>query len=386
MLLDMRPGTPSFADVQELVGLGIEEGPELDYKKQLPGRPPSEHKELLKDVCALANANGGWLVYGVPEELDADGKKTGLPGEIVGVGDINDDEERLRLQSIIRQGIAPRLEANPFVVRSEAGLTCVALWVPPSTYPPCMVISGSDSRFWMRQGGGKYAMDIEQIRRAFVESETWLERLRSFREERLKAIGGVGAGPGLLMPPWRGRLAMHVAPLSSMRGGRLDVVGACRAHPAMPMNTLNLTTRINLDGFIRFSTSHDGHLVSYIQVFRSGVIESVDCLVFKGHGHERPENHHIFEEDFVSLIGSQVRDQLPLLEELALAPPYVVMVSLLGVNSWELAYSSTRGGVLDRDDIVLPELLLERREDVDAALAEIDELLWQAAGLERRPQ
>jgi hypothetical protein len=324
-------------------------------------------------------------VYGVREQPDESGNPTGLPGDLVGIGDVNPDTERLRLQSMIRQGVAPRLDAEPFIVRDDSGLTCLLLWVPPSPYPPCMVVSG-DSRFWVRHGGGKYAMDIDQIRRAFVESETWLERLRNFRAERLRAIGGAGAGPGLAMPPWSGRLAIHFASIPSSRGRRLDVVAAHRRHAFMPLITPNLVTRINLDGVVRLSSGAQGQALSYVQVFRSGVIESVDCLAFKGRGHEDPSDTQIFEEEFIASIGRLVRDQLPLLEELGLAPPYVLMVSLLSVNSWRLAYSSARGGVFDRDDIVLPEVLLQSEDSVESALQEIDELLWQAAGLERRPQ
>ena len=62
MLIDMRPGNPTFAEVEELVDLGIEEAPGLDYKEKLPGRASNDHKEFWKDVCAFANASGGWLV------------------------------------------------------------------------------------------------------------------------------------------------------------------------------------------------------------------------------------------------------------------------------------------------------------------------------------
>lgn len=52
------------------------EGPRLDYKLEFP----ADHVdgELAKDLSALANTEGGWLLYGVLE--DAEGGPAATPG------------------------------------------------------------------------------------------------------------------------------------------------------------------------------------------------------------------------------------------------------------------------------------------------------------------
>ena len=45
----------------------------LDFKRELPGNSDKDKQELLKDVCALANADGGDLVYGIEEVAGAAG-------------------------------------------------------------------------------------------------------------------------------------------------------------------------------------------------------------------------------------------------------------------------------------------------------------------------
>jgi len=84
-------------------------------------------------------------------------------------------------------------------------------------------------------------------------------------------------------------------------------------------------------------------------------------------------------------VAGLLKDQLLLMQELAAAPPYVCMVSLLGVGGWWFAYSDKRGGRFDRDEITLPEVMLEDESGIAEALQETDQMLWQAAGLDRRP-
>src|SRR3982074_1362806 len=108
-------------------------------------------KEFLGDVSSFANAIGGDLVYGVTEARK-DGKPTGIPETVDGLAGVNQDAEALRLESMLRDGIAPRL-------------TGVLLsWVPG--FPegrwsgPHMVTYKQHSRFYGRTSGGKYALDV----------------------------------------------------------------------------------------------------------------------------------------------------------------------------------------------------------------------------------
>lgn len=43
----------------------------LDFKRDLPGGLDKDKQELLKDVCSLANTDGGDLVYGIEEKAGA---------------------------------------------------------------------------------------------------------------------------------------------------------------------------------------------------------------------------------------------------------------------------------------------------------------------------
>src|ERR1039457_6130841 len=89
------------ADLSDLVNAGVAERKTLDYKQQLPETNDAGKRELLADVSSFANTAGGDLVFGVTESA---GVPTGIPG--VQIGDT--DQEILRFDSIIRDGLSPR--------------------------------------------------------------------------------------------------------------------------------------------------------------------------------------------------------------------------------------------------------------------------------------
>ncbi len=107
------------SDIQQLVDDGTEESTTLEYKQQLPQGGDDDRREFLYDVAALANAAGGFLLFGIAEKRDAQSKPTGIAGEIVGVESANLPSEVARLENIIRDSIAPRLSGI-----SSKVLTC----------------------------------------------------------------------------------------------------------------------------------------------------------------------------------------------------------------------------------------------------------------------
>src|SRR6266481_9752719 len=74
------------ADIRQLVTAGVAEHLYLDYKGALYSDKRDGRKELLLDICMFANAQGGLLLIGVPEQRDADGQPTGLPDPAAELG------------------------------------------------------------------------------------------------------------------------------------------------------------------------------------------------------------------------------------------------------------------------------------------------------------
>lgn len=92
----------SESDLAELVTGQVPEGLHLDYKRDTYGSSDSDKRELLKDVSAFANANGGHIVIGM-DEIE------GVASDLCGIRPPNIDDESSRLDQIIRTGIEPRI-------------------------------------------------------------------------------------------------------------------------------------------------------------------------------------------------------------------------------------------------------------------------------------
>lgn len=137
------------ADLQELVSNKVREVKTVEYKQALPGNSDGERREFLYDVSSFANASGGDLIYGMKED-------DGVASEVSGLQVGNVDNEILRLESIIRTGIEPRipgLSVHPVPLQS-AGVAIV-IRVPRSFALPHVVKYGGSFKFYSRNSAGK---------------------------------------------------------------------------------------------------------------------------------------------------------------------------------------------------------------------------------------
>lgn len=258
-------------DVAALVSGKAREGGHLDYNRDLPAGGNDAKKEFLADVTSFANSGGGVIVFGVSEEKDASGRNTGVPEEIVGLGRANLDVEQLRLEQWLRTGIEPRLPTHRFhAVEADAGRNVLVLIIKQSWIGPHMVAM-ADSRFYARTSAGKYALDVTEIRSAFLEAEELPARIRRFRDERLAAIAS-GETPVELRPG--SRVVLHMLPLVAMGSEYLaDLHTWAKLGPPALGGALR-GGQSNADGHVGVDGGQKGPN-GYVQFFRSGVVEAV---------------------------------------------------------------------------------------------------------------
>src|SRR6266540_626883 len=101
MVLAQALASITESDLQRLIDNEVAETRTIEYKLALPGTRDAERKEFLADVSSFANANGGDLLYGV-EAI------RGVPRALRGLSSGSEDDDILRLESMIRDGITPR--------------------------------------------------------------------------------------------------------------------------------------------------------------------------------------------------------------------------------------------------------------------------------------
>jgi hypothetical protein len=375
-------------DVEDLVTNEVTEGRTIEYKEALPGNADKDKKEFLGDVSSFANAAGGDLLYGVAEKRDAENKTTGLPESVRGLAGVNVDQAIRRLDSMIEAGIGPRITG--IRIRPIDGFPegpVLLMRIPKSYAAPHMVTFQEHSRFYSRNNGGKYPLDVQEIRSAFALSESLPERVRRWRDERLARIVAeetplaVGDGP---------KIVLHILPLSALAGGftiDLHVLHDQHLGLALPcFNTPGHPCRFNLDGVLSFDPfprpPGDQSGVAYAQAFRNGAVEFVDGYTLQGHVAE-----HCFPATVIEQIVIRgVTEYSRTLSRLEVPTPLVIMLTVLGVRGCRIVSDSWRGGtpLVDRDDLVLPDLLLEDYEqDLKSVLRPAFDAMWQAAGCPR---
>jgi len=399
-VIDKPLGEIAEADIRGLIG-----GPELrtlDFKEWLPGeikpggRPPkTPGADFAGDVAALANTEGGDLVFGVSERETDDGPRLGRAARVVGLGVAESDHDRLEstLDQWLGQELDPRFRgvAYHWVPLADGRWALVAR-VARSFNAPHMV--RGTSKFMYRTNRTNEPMNADQVRSAFLAADALPEKMERFRDGRLARIAindrlPVGLSPG-------GRVVLHVVPVASLeRGARIDLTGvkaSAASDPLMlpPSPQPGREPRHNFEGFAVASRRlwQGGH-ESYLQIFRNGSIEAVTAGGMGKHPEYGPLlNPRMVEQHLIDRLSRY----LALILQLGSSSPAFVLVSLVRAAAHRFAIGDPAMGLgqeLAHDPMPLPECYWEGGDDEpDTTLAATllrpaFDALWQAGGFER---
>lgn len=362
-------------DLQELVDQKFAESKTVEYKERLSVGSESDRKKFLSQVSSLANAAGGHLIYGVRAT-------DGEPEEVVGLEIANPDGELLRLEDMVRTGVRPRipgLQMRAITVRADK--VAIVIRVPKSWARPHQVVFNGEYRFYSRASNGKYTLDVDELRSLFVLSEATAERVKNFRADRL---GQVVAGEATVTLPEGAKTILHSIPLNAFDPATRYDMGLAAQDTGLlqPLWSTGWSApTYNFDGLYT-SSSRDQVEHSYLQVFRSGIIEAVNTSLLE-HGPDEPK--FIANVAYEDALLRGLRRILDLQKRLDVEPPVIVMLSLVGVKGYIMYVGPERrfdaGHSIDRDALLIPEVLVEDLDaDVDTILRPIFDALWNATG------
>jgi len=377
MTVDMPLTDITEADLQYYVDEKIVETKTLEYKEALPGRDDKAKKKFLADISSFANASGGDIIYGIEEE-------EGKPKRLCGLGDINVDSRKQDIEHLMRDSIKPRIpRVDIHDIELTMGGVAIVIRIPRSWAGPHAVQHKSESmRFYTRHSGGKKLLDIQEVRAAFLLSETTRERIRSFRAER---IGNIMSGEAPVLLPDTGKVVLHILPLTAFDPTVSFDAGILARDPDFllkPMSAGGWDQAYNFDGSLIYDRPSGWPGVhSYVQVFRSGSIEAVEVYFY--------DREKIASVKFEMEIITRIKKYMLFQRRLGLAPPFLIMVSLLGVRGRTMYVHPERwdpadARPIDREVLVLPEILVGSFE-ADAAqfMKPAFDQIWNACGLPR---
>jgi len=390
--MTFNPNEKVTADVvARLLEGEVPESQVLDYKSELPVRDDDVRHDFLEDVAAFANTAGGVILYGIDEKKGKDGKPSGIPQEVVGLGEANLDAEVRRLGAKLDALVKPRIPGVAFdQVPDAAGGPVLAVRVPRSWSSPHLIHKPGDNKwvcFYTRKDGYNQHLDWHEIRTATVANEGQRERIERFWHDRL---GKIIANETPVSIEGKSRIVLHVVPIAAFGGEPVvDVAGTIRddAHQLWPMRGGGHSTS-TFDGVMTPNNLGQGRYGGYVLLFREGIIEAVDGDVVEVPMTESSDVPRYiasvaYEQDVIRRLPEYLRE----LQRHRRSTPYFVMLTVLGVRGAIMGVhrrynpGGHMGRPIDREVLMCPPILVEDLEQpAHTILKPAFDAIWNAAG------
>lgn len=158
----------------------------LDYKQIFSFLESDKKKvaekivEFRNDVCAFANAEGGYLIYGITE-------KDGMASNLTGVDIDNQDTFELDL----RNKLTPIMPKMPPVqirfVKLESGKYLVVMFIGHDYYAPYLHLEDQKNyKIYKRDGNKKTTIGYTELKNMFVQSRVLETEIWKFRKRRIE--------------------------------------------------------------------------------------------------------------------------------------------------------------------------------------------------------
>lgn len=358
----------TLEEVQQLIEDSAAESQTLEFKLELPRKDHDGRAEFAKDICAMANSEGGSILFGVAE---VKGCASALQPVMVEAF----DHARRRLQQTLSSATEPASIPVAFhEIRCNGGYI-LELSVDRSPSGPHRVIENGRSHFYVRTPILITEMRYDELRDAFTAAERASERFRLWRAQRVAlARTGKRRWPLLDGP----KAVLHVAPLESFQRQRqIDMKQVHAMHRTYVFgDTSTLRADFNLEGLLVRSPLGKDPDYKHIQIFRTGMIESIWMV-----GALAYDEKILPSKVIATTIRDAIRLHLRRIKDAGFKGPAIVALSLFGVDGCTLAVSQQTVRPTDRDQLDLPDFLVP---DIDAAIDDVDEvarplldLLWQ---------
>lgn len=371
-------------DIKHLRDFGIGESKTLDFKREL--KIKDDKKGFLTDICAMANTEGGVIVYGIEEEMDENKKGTGVAGKIVGIPVQNKDILSQQIEETIQSNTDPKITTIGVHFVTVDGVEVLLVGVGKFIGLPYMLTLSN--KFYKRRNTGNYPVDTKELNDLFMNNFILKDRANNFVKNRITEVleGNIIGSLNRATP-----FFLHIIPLGHFEENVVDLTDVRNVQFLQP-KLLNYFSspgplRYNLDGGISTSSDQKG-ICSYCQIFRDGTFEFYTSMFHTKIRDDEPTR--LFGSSIEQIIFQSIESALEVYKHFSLEPPFAIFVSVLNTSGTVMLNDGRefmfRQTIIDRQSIVLPPLVItSTQSDLWQVLKPTFDILWQSGGYAKSP-
>ncbi len=328
--------------LEEIISEKISESDTLEYKDyyftngKLTSLDQKELAKLFKEICALANYNGGKIILGLKEDNNHN------PSELSDVG-VNKDTFEMWEQALrnkLSVNIIPSLYGiTTELVEVRDDTNCIIIDVPRSVLKPHAYNTGSNHEFYIRNGNTSIQMRYNDLKNSFDSLSNRQQKLESFRSERISSILNSEIDDTLITSPL---LLIHILPEVSFDERIYIDLKACEYNDNLDIfnpDGHHGSVNYNANGLIKTRRNHKDLLSTYIQIFSNGNLEIGEIYLMKYDVDENPRMIYCWD-NFEKIIAKKIYNYCKELYKQRLGTGFYISFTLLNVKDY---YSRTSG-------------------------------------------
>ena len=313
--------------------------------------------EFRNDVCSFANADGGYIFYGI-------GESSGAASILAGISIPNIDRFELDRRNEL-QAIRPTVPEVDFsFIPIQDGKYVVVLYIQRGLYKPYITEEPEGQfHFYIRHGNKKQAMSYTEIRNGFLNAAMLSEDIKSFRKERLEEHITEMKKPFALVQVIPATFRSDYLPMYDMyREGQLDfddLFNGMIRDRAVP----------NVDGvyFPDYSELRD---FEKLQIFNNGTVElKIDFEIREQNSKSQQlkTERYLIIFDFVEELKNLIYGTSTMYRKLGRSTAMYVCVTIVGCKDlWNYtanAYGANTPTKVDRNQIVCMPIEIRNIQD-----------------------
>ena len=334
----------------------------IDYKVNFAPLIDKDKKrekqaEFRNDVCSFANADGGYIFYGI-------GENSGAASILAGISIPNIDRFELDRRNEL-QAIRPTVPEVDFsFIPIQDGKYVVVLYIQRGLYKPYITEEPEGQfHFYIRHGNKKQAMSYTEIRNGFLNAAMLSEDIKSFRKERLEEHITEMKKPFALVQVIPATFRSDYVPMYDMyREGKLDfdnLFNGMIRDRAVP----------NVDGvyFPDYSKLRD---FEKLQIFNNGTVElKIDFEIREQNSKSQQlkTERYLIIFDFLEELKNLIYGTSTMYQKLGRSTAMYVCVTIVGCKDlWNYtanAYGANTPTKVDRNQIVCMPIEIRNIQD-----------------------